>query len=125
LDVGFAIEQGRYVPLDVADMLSAVMVNDWPDSVRFSKLAGDLIAATAKAVKGERSRIVACGEGAPFLLSEGKVDAAIRLEQLWNEIAETRNVDVLCSYPSRSFHRDGISDAFQRVCAQHSAIYHP
>ena len=122
LDMGAAIEQGRYLPLDVGDVLSQVMVNDWPDPVRFSHLAADLLRATAKPPKGERPRVVACGECAPFLLSEGKADAAIRLEQLWDDLAITTGLDVLCGYATKTFHRDGDKDSFQRVCAQHSAI---
>ena len=37
LDIGAAIEQGRYISLDAADALSTFMVNDQPDPVRFSK----------------------------------------------------------------------------------------
>ena len=52
VDVFAAIEQGRYIPLDVADTLSTFMVNDMPDPVRFSKAVGDLIARAAKATSG-------------------------------------------------------------------------
>ena len=42
VDVAAAIEQGRYVSLDVADTLSTFMVNDLPDPARCLKIAGDL-----------------------------------------------------------------------------------
>src|SRR5271169_6297452 len=41
VDSAAAIEQGRYIPLDVAETLSTFMVNDLPDPVRFFKIAGD------------------------------------------------------------------------------------
>ena len=87
MDIAAAIEQGRYVSLDVAETLSTFMVNDRPDPARFLKAAGDLIATAAKASSGERIRIAACGECAPILWAQGKADAAIQLEQLWDEIA--------------------------------------
>ena len=43
VDVAAAVEQGRYVSLDVADTLSTFMMNDLPDPVRCLKVAGDLL----------------------------------------------------------------------------------
>ena len=94
LDIGAAIEQGRYVPLDAAEMLSTFMVNDQPDPVRFLKGTRDLVVAAAKAAKGEHPRVAACGECAPLLWAQGNAEAAIRVENLWNEIAETYYVDI-------------------------------
>ena len=53
VDGAAAIEQGFYLPLDVDEALSTFMVNDLPDSVRFLKFMGDLIALAAKATNGE------------------------------------------------------------------------
>jgi len=53
VDVAAAIEQRRYIPLDVAETLSTFMVNDVPDPIRFRKSAGDLFAA-AQGATGER-----------------------------------------------------------------------
>ena len=41
LDIGAAIEQGRYIALDAADMLSTFMIHDVPDPVRFLNVSGD------------------------------------------------------------------------------------
>jgi DNA-binding NarL/FixJ family response regulator len=123
LDIGAAIEQGTYTSLDVADTLSTFMVNDLPDPVRFLEVASGLIATAAKAAKGEHPRVAACGECAPTLWAEGKADAAIRLEQLWDQMAKTFDVDILCGYPLSSFYRTQDSFIFQRICAEHSAVY--
>jgi DNA-binding NarL/FixJ family response regulator len=123
VNVFAAIEQGSYIPMDVADTLSTFMVNDMPDPLRFSKVVGDLIAAAAKATSGERTRVAACGECAPLLWAQGKAEAAIRLEQLWDEIAKTYNVDILCGYPLSGVHREENRQVFQRICAEHSAVY--
>ena len=62
LDIGAAIEQGRYISLDAADTLSTFMLNGMPDPVRFLKLFGSLIATAAKAAKGEQARVAVFGE---------------------------------------------------------------
>ena len=123
LDIGAAIEQGRYISLDAAETLSTFMVNDQPDPVRFQKAVSDTIMAAAKAVKGERPRVVACGECAPLLWARGNAEAAIRVEHLWDEIAKTYNLDTLCGYPLGSFQAEPDSHIFQRICAEHSAVH--
>jgi DNA-binding NarL/FixJ family response regulator len=122
VDVFASIEKGSYIPLDVADTLSTFMVNDLPDPDRFLKIAGDLIAAAAKAAKGERPRVAACGECAPSLWTQGRADAAIQLEHLWDEIAKTCDVDILCGYVLDSCQREQESHIYERICAEHSAI---
>jgi DNA-binding NarL/FixJ family response regulator len=123
LDIGAAVEGGRYIPLDAADTLSTFMVNGSPDPVRFLKVAGDFIVGAAKAVNGEPSRVAACGECAPLLWAQGNAEAAIRVEHLWDEIAKTYDVDILCGYPLGSFHDEQGSHIFQRIRAEHSAVH--
>jgi CheY-like chemotaxis protein len=122
VDCVAAIEQGRYIPLDVAETLSTFMVNDLPDPVRFSKTTVDLIEAAAKAAKGEHPRVAACGECAPTLREQGKADAAIQLEHLWNGIAKTYDLDLLCGYVLTSFQREQESCVYERICAEHSGV---
>jgi DNA-binding NarL/FixJ family response regulator len=118
-----AIEEGRYIPLDVAETLSAFMVNGLPDPGRFSKTAADLIEAAAKAVKGEYPRVAACGEGASTLWEQGKADAAIQLEHLWDELSKTYDLDILCGYVLTSFQREQENDVYQKICAEHSSVH--
>ncbi len=86
LDIDAALREGTYLPLDVAETLSTFMINDMPDSSRFVTARDVLIGRAAKAGKTEHPRIVACGECAPHLLREGKADAAIQVEQLWDQL---------------------------------------
>jgi CheY-like chemotaxis protein len=123
LDIGAAIEQGRYISLDAAGTLSTFMVNDLPDPARFLQAAANLFAAAVKAAKGEHPRVAVCGECDPPLWKLGNGQAAIRLEQLWNEIAKAYDIDILCGYPLGSFRRKQDSHIFQRICAEHSAVY--
>jgi DNA-binding NarL/FixJ family response regulator len=123
LDVDAATEQGTYIPLDVAKTLSTFMVNDMPDSALFFEVANGLIQSAAKVVKGEHSRVVVCGEGVAVLWAKGKADAAIRLEQLWDEVGKTFDVDILCGYALSSFHGKEDEHVFKSIRAEHSAVY--
>jgi len=123
VDIAAAIEQGRYFPLDVAETLATFMVNDLPDRVRFLKVTGDLIAAATKAATGAPPRVAACGEGAPTLWAQGMAHAAIQLEHLWDEIARTCHVDIMCGYVLETSQRKGEIYTYERICAEHSAVH--
>jgi len=123
LDVDAEIKHGRYISLDVAKTLSTFMVNDMPDRERFFEVVGGLVSGAAKAGKGEHSRVAMWGECGPLLWAEGKVDAAIRLEQLLNWLATIYEFDVLCAYALSSFHGEEHGHIFQSICTEHSAAY--
>lgn len=123
LDIGAAIEQGRYISLDAADTLSTFMVDDVPDPGSFLEEAANLITIANKAAKSEHPRVAVCGECDPPLWTLGNGDAAIRLEELWNEIADRYDIDILCGYPLGSFYGERGSHIFQRICAEHSAVH--
>ncbi len=116
-----AIEQGRYLTLDVAKALSTVMVNELPDPARFQKTTSSLITNAAKAATGKAPRVAVCGECAPALWLDGKADAAIQLEHLWDEITKTYSMDVLCGYILTDFQGEPERHIRERISAEHSA----
>jgi DNA-binding NarL/FixJ family response regulator len=123
LDIRTAIRQGRYVGLNAAEFLSNIMLSDMPDTDWFLKAADDLIVAAKQGANGEYLRVAACGECAHTLWTQGKADAAIRLEELWNEIAKTYDVDILCGYSLESLRCEEDSYTFRRICEEHSAVH--
>ena len=121
LEIEAALEQGRLIQVDTADTLSALMVNDVPDPSRCAQMAADLITRASRSA-GEHARVAICGECSPTLLSKGKVEAAIRFEQLWNEVTRSYNADTLCGYLWSAFPRKETVQTFTSICAQHSAV---
>jgi hypothetical protein len=123
VDGAAAMEQGLYLSLDLYEALSTFMVDDLPDSTRFLKVFGDLLSSIASAAKGKHARVAACGEFAPTLWAQGKADAAIQVEHLTDEIATAGNVDILCGYVLNNSQRDQESHIYERICAEHSAVF--
>jgi len=123
LDISAAIERGTYIALDAAEVRASFMVGNLPGRDQFLKLLGNLLTSMAKAAKGLPPRVAVCTECAPLLWAQGKAEAAIRLEQLWNEIAETHDAYILCGYASSSFDREEDSNIFKRICSEHAAAY--
>lgn len=122
LDVDGATHQGTYIQLDVAQTLSTFMVNGMPDTARFFEVASGLIKAAAKTARQEHRGVAVCGECSPTLWAEGKADAAIRLEHLFDQVGKTFGLDILCGYPLSSFHGQEDERVFHSICAQHSAV---
>jgi DNA-binding NarL/FixJ family response regulator len=123
IDVDAITQQGSYIQLDVNKTVSTFMVNDIPDSTRFFPFVGGLIEAAAKAARQQHHGVVACGECSPLLWADGKAEAAIQVEQLWDEVGKTFGVDILCGYALSSFHGEEDDHVFQSICAEHSAVY--
>ena len=51
------------------------------------------------------------------------INAAIRVEQLWDELGKTFGLDILCGYSLGSFDGEEDEHVFQSICAEHSAVY--
>lgn len=122
-DFAAAMEQGRYLPVEPADVHATFLVSDHTDAARFMKASGELLASALRAATGKHPRVAACGECASLLHAAGKVEAAVELEQLWNQLASTYNVDTLCGYPVNRFRSENHGPIFQQICAEHSAVY--
>jgi len=121
-DMATALQQGSYLFLDVSDALSKFMVHDWPDSAQLSKLAGDLIKRAMKASRRGHPRVAACGECAPTLWVQGKAEAAIQVEHLWDDIARSHDIDILCGYLANGFQLTENRHIYKRICREHSAV---
>ncbi len=122
-DVGEAIEQGRYLALEPADILSIFLEHVQPDADRFLKTAGDLIATALSSATGKHPRVAVCGECPAILHAAGKTEDAVEMERLWNGLARVYNVDSLCGYPIEGFRNEEQGPILERICAEHTAVY--
>jgi PAS domain S-box-containing protein len=119
-------EQGRWLSLDASQTLAEFMVEGWPDAKRFSVLMGGILdslnGAVDPAVATGKPLIAAYGEMVSVLWEEGKTGASVRLEELWNELAQTRRFHLSCGWPLRFFSRDTDGAVVQRICAEHNHV---
>lgn len=123
VDIGAAVEQGRYVALDVVDAVADMMREGMPDPVRFMEVFDQLIPAAVKATKKKYPRIAIFGECGPLLCAQGNTEATIEMEKLGNQLIKAYDVDILCGYfPLRIAGRMN-DHIFQRICDEHSAVH--
>ena len=123
VDLGAAIEQGRYISLDAAETLSTYMHNGMPNPVRFLKSFDNLIAAATEATNRDQGRVAIFGECVHLLWEQGNVEAAIQVEKLGNQLANKRDADILCSYFTGIVQGGMDSRCFKQIRAEHSAVY--
>jgi DNA-binding NarL/FixJ family response regulator len=123
LDIELAVRQGRYVPCDEDEMRANILVDGWPDDARFWRNATSLVLSAARFSMAPHARVAACGEWCGHLLHDGHVDAAMRLEHLWDELGSAFNVDMFCTYTMAVPDRDAPREVFERICGEHSAVY--
>ena len=121
-EISAAIEEGRYFSLDAEETLSNLVVNGVVDAVRFHEQFGDLIMAARETAKSTNPRVAVFGECVDLLWAQGNAEAVIQLEKLGNKLTENHDVDILCGYCLGSAEKMD-SHLFQRICAEHSAVY--
>jgi PAS domain S-box-containing protein len=122
LDTGQLVELGRYIPLDAAETLSNVMVDGMPDQARFNQVMKGVITRTEATVDRTERHLALYGEMVALLWEQRKLDAALELERLWNDLAHTYSFSLRCGYPITSFRRQEDGEPFLRICASHSSV---
>lgn len=122
LDLGLAITEGRYLSLDAAETLSKFMVNGRPDEKRFSRVVGMVIQQLGAAALADPPRVAAFGEMVALLWAEGKWDAAVELEQLWNDLARTHSFHLHCAFPMHFFSQGKDAALLETLCSEHSHV---
>jgi PAS domain S-box-containing protein len=122
IDISRAVDQGTLVLLDAEDTLRSFIVQGMPDWGQFTRSVGGVLAAAAARTRGKPVR--AYGEMVDVLWRSGQQVAAIRLEDMWNDLRnrEGHEFSLMCAYVIDSFYKEnGIRD----VCASHSHVLLP
>jgi PAS domain S-box-containing protein len=122
LEVARALAEGRYVPLDASQTLSRFMAGEVPDPQRFAEVIGGTIERARSAGKSDQPRVLIFGEMVALLWADGRHEAAIRLEELWNDLATKHSFSLRCAYPISGFYNHEDIKPFMRICAEHSAV---
>lgn len=122
LELSRAMQGGRYASLDALETLDAFMVDGLPDPERFRECVGEVLGRAQVGVEGEASRVVAFGEMVALLWAQGRAEAAVQLERLWNELGKIHSFNLRCAYPITGFNREAHAKAFLEICREHSAV---
>ena len=122
LDLEAIAASGRYCALDAAETLAGFMVQGEPNELLFNSFMGYILSSIHPTAEGKQPHCVFFGEMVALLCAEGNFDAALKLEQIWNDRARTNAFHLHCAYPIKCFSQDGHSQAFLNICAEHSHV---
>lgn len=117
LDVRRMKQLGDLIVLDAREMLDTIMVNGMPHAPLFKHVLGTTFAEVAR-IHPKRT-IRAYGEMVNVLWKDGLTAAAIRLETLWNELANSHDFKLLCGYAMGNYYKDA---AIGEITRQHSHL---
>jgi PAS domain S-box-containing protein len=119
-DVKRLLRTGELTVLDAQATLSEFMVEGAPDPALFRVHVGSVVEAL-----GSRSRtghVRAYGEMVDLLWRDGKSEATVRLEDLWNDLGRKFPLSLLCGYAIGNFPDEAHGRNFQRICATHAHV---
>ena len=114
IDVEALQKKGDLLLLDARQTLATFMVSGQPDPDFFKATAGSALEQVAR---GRSKTIRAYGEMVDVLWKDGQSAAAIKLEMLWNRLANTHDFSLLCGYAMGNFYKDATIDD---VCRHHT-----
>jgi hypothetical protein len=122
INVDQAQKTGSLIVLDAAKTLDMFMEDGMPDAQRFESTVGKLI-GDMLADRRDRVLIRAYGEMVDVLWKKGNSDAAIRLEMLWNRLAQRYGFALLCGYSMGNFYKE--TKGFEAICREHTHVVAP
>ena len=106
-DVVEGLRTERIIVLNAAATLRAISRNDTPEDVR------DLTRKGGLAIYGEMVEVLA---------EEGNFAAAVKLEDLWNALAERTSFRLMCGYSSAHFAAPASERHLHLVCSAHTQV---
>ncbi len=119
-DVSAATRESRLTFLDVRETLDCCSVDGAPDEERFN---ATIEAAIKRSLRGSRQATVRMyGEMVDLLWKDGRADAAIQLEQLWNDLGGRFEFSLLCAYCMGNFYKSSDARGFEEICRQHTHV---
>jgi KaiC/GvpD/RAD55 family RecA-like ATPase len=118
IDCDRALRNGDLLLLDAEAVLDLFMVSEEPDEALFESNVGRLL---EQVINGRRRVVLrAYGEMVDVLWKQGRSEAAIKLEILWNKLAAKYNFALLCGYSMGSFYKQ--TQQLEEVIALHTNV---
>lgn len=118
LDVEDAQRAGRYTTLDAHDVLKLIMDGRQADAGRFLTLFSGVIDDAALAGRP----VSIFGELVSLLAEDDNHEAALHIEQLWNDLLVTRTFTLYCAYTLESLGPNGMTKHSHDICGAHTRV---
>jgi hypothetical protein len=115
---GERVQHGQIVLLDADETLGTFMRDGMPDWQAFHEIVGGAIAG----LRLEYPAVRAYGEMVDVLWRRGNREAAIRLEEHWNELMKLQTFSLFCAYRMDPLDAGSYGGALERICGCHTHL---
>jgi signal transduction histidine kinase len=119
-NVDRAALRGQLTLADADQLLATFMDGSMPNAERCRASVGAILRDHHRDAAGVTVRVY--GEMVDVLCRRGNVAGALRLEELWNELASAHRFSLLCGYSMRSFSDETHAKSFASVCDRHAHV---
>jgi hypothetical protein len=113
-----ARQRGQLLLLDADETLARFTSGGMPEWQSFHALLGGMIAK----LRLEYPTVRAYGEMVDLLWQRGEREAAIRLEEFWNDLAGLQTFSLLCAYYMDNLDPTAYSGPLDCICRVHSHL---
>jgi DcmR-like sensory protein len=113
-----AVQRGQLLLLDAEETLARFAPAGMPEWQSFHMLIGGVIAK----LRLEYPTVRAYGEIVDLLWRRGEREAAIRLEEFWNDLAGLQTFSLLCAYCMDNLDQAAYSGPLDCLCRVHSHL---
>jgi CheY-like chemotaxis protein len=107
--------EGRYLTFDARESASQIVRDARLDVDSVAEMADRLERARLASSRGRQSRMTIFGEISALLCHGGNREAAIQLEQVWDDLTRSLPFLTLCAYPVNGA-------TLSHICAEHSVV---
>jgi hypothetical protein len=115
---GKAAQRGQLVLLDADETLARFTAGGMPDWQSFHALIGGVIAK----VRLDYPAVRAYGEMVDVLWQRREHDAALRLEEFWNDLARLQTFSLLCTYKLDNLDGAAYRGPLECICKVHTHL---
>jgi MEDS: MEthanogen/methylotroph, DcmR Sensory domain len=104
--------------LDAEETLAKIMADGMPQWKTFHEVVGGMIAE----LRLRRPAVRAYGEMVDVLWQRGEREAAVRLEEYWNELGRLQTFSLLCAYYMDPLDSQAYDGPLECVCKTHTHL---
>jgi|SRR5579859_2157676 len=121
LDVSGLAQDKRLNLHDAREILSKLIVDKLPDPGIFRATIGNLVAESKRTAWNAQRGLTVFGEMVALLWEDGDYQAALQVEELWNDLLNNQAFHLHCAYP-RHILQNGDAVMLRAICDGHSHV---
>ena len=121
LDVPGLEQHGRLNLQDAGETLAKVMIDKLPDPKRFATTLGSMLSFSRQSAWNADRGLTVFGEMVALLWEAGNHQAALQLEDLWNDLLNDQPFDLHCAYPRHILENADVV-MLRSICDGHSHV---